>query len=155
MAEGYGLARNELESCGQQLAVCEHHDGGPTLPIQRWALCLATVGGRVKGLTVAIAPNPARVARARSFHPPGTVVPRALPWNRGPRGATWGVAVPRGRAALVGGLPGHLSVMADKGTAPTGAGGRCWTLLGEVGYRPDQAMLVARPRDSSIAPSLS
>ena len=35
-AEGYGLARHELERCGQQLADCEHHDGGPTLAVQRW-----------------------------------------------------------------------------------------------------------------------
>jgi hypothetical protein len=50
---------------------CEHgygrtYAGDPTVgPVPR------EVGGRVKGSTVAVEPNPARVARARSFNPPG------------------------------------------------------------------------------------
>ena len=80
MADRYGLQRDtNSKDAGQQLAAREHHGGGPTLTSNGGPVPSSTVGGRVKASDRCLHGNPARVARARSFDPSRTGVPRALP----------------------------------------------------------------------------
>jgi hypothetical protein len=71
-------------NAGEQLAAASTTFGGPTLihggdfASRRWGVS-ACIGLHRCLADRQLPLNPARVARARSFKPPGTAVPRALP----------------------------------------------------------------------------